>query len=487
MAFTTDEEAAIRQALFGSGGQISELPVADNLEGALIEVQVPAGESRRVNLMSAVSALNKSYAGRVWDESLSTPTGLPYGNVDLLRELPALLGLGCYLVADDRKRRKLDPTDHHRFVDGSPAALDGAQGQYMWCWNAHYFGFRRDSAGKYYEVVSLAPLGAEWESYYIPAGGTSALGGGVIDRQATGGAGSPRLCSLISDLPRYRGGGNQAAFDDLPNSMLGKPATNTSPTDFFTFARDRGDLWGASWYVSRAVQAYLFRLIMGTRNSQAEFNPNRDANGLYQGGLGAGITTFGGTTWANFNGNYPIVPCSAGVELGDGVGVAPFELRDADSLLYTGNIPVFFGLKNMFGHLETFISGIRVSYDANTFATKTYVATSMYSFNPEDNTLNAMVKVLDNTPESYYAKKISMSKLCGVPTESQASSLLYYCDRYLFPKEKNYASGNHIVTAGGNATGGGQAGVHYFSVAGNGANWMRTAPLCFFMEDPIVG
>ena len=36
----------------------------------------------------------KGYACRRWDETLSTPVGEAYGNIDYLRDLPYLLGLG---------------------------------------------------------------------------------------------------------------------------------------------------------------------------------------------------------------------------------------------------------------------------------------------------------------------------------------------------------------------------------------------------------
>ena len=54
----------------------------------------------------------KRRCGRYWNESNSTYRAAGYyGSLDMLRKLPELLGLGCYLVQDDRTRRKLDPTE----------------------------------------------------------------------------------------------------------------------------------------------------------------------------------------------------------------------------------------------------------------------------------------------------------------------------------------------------------------------------------------
>ena len=275
-------------------------------------------------------------------------------------------------------------------------------------------------------------------------------------------------------------------MDNLPNSMLGKPATNTSPPDFFTFARDRGDLWGAGWYVSRAVQAYLFRLIMGTRNSQAAFNPNRDANGLYQGGLSNGLTFISYADWIAYNGGYPVAPCSAGVELGDGVGVVPFELRDlTGDVFYKGNIPVFFGLKNPYGYLEVIISGMMISCDASTGKVKTYVAPSLKGFNPAAMSAGNMLQACENIPgSSFWIKKISMHRLCGVPTEVGGSQSTYFCDLTSMPTPAS--PGTYLATTGGHMNMNASAGMNILLYTTSGYGQWRTAPLCYFEEDPVI-
>ena len=77
---------------------------------------------------------NDGYACRRWDMTKSTPVGEAVGNLDYLRSLPSLLGLGCYLVDKNHGRRKLDPTNHYKFATGEAAALNGTMGDYMWGW-----------------------------------------------------------------------------------------------------------------------------------------------------------------------------------------------------------------------------------------------------------------------------------------------------------------------------------------------------------------
>jgi hypothetical protein len=494
LPFTDEEVTQLRDMLTGydNGLSINDLPPAELLDGVNVEVQTPAGASQRVNLISAVSSLNRRIAVRRWNETLATPIGEAWGNIDFLRELPYILGLGGYLVTNDRQRRKLDPTNHYRFADGSPAALDGSMGQYMWGWNSFYYGFKKEG-NYYYECVSREPLPPDWESYYIPAGGTSALGAGVIDRLATGGANSPRLCSLISDAPRYRGGANHEDWDGLYNSLLGMPATAIPYRDFSTYARERGQGWEAGWYVARSVQEILFRLIMGSRHSQMAWNPNKDANGLYSCGLGMGATEFG--YWGTHNDYNPAIKCSAGVELGDGVGVSPYAIKNSSGdTIYTAPVPVFFGLKNMWGHLWQVVSGEIVFKDAN--STKTYIAPSLYGYGGMVNSISGMLFASENPHydvdgellEYSYIKKISTHFLCGMPTEIGASSSTYFGDLFW-----NYVKSGYLgfrVRLSGSSL---DDGTHAGAVASNAndavavASQYVSAPLCYFEEDPIVG
>jgi len=143
MALTQEQENKVIEMLaaFENGKRINELAEAQGAVGQmLIEVMDETGETRRMELGNAVDIAGNPIAGRYWNESNATSKAAGYyGSLQALRDLPKKLGLGRYLVTDDRVRRKLDPVDSTRFEDGSPAALDGSMGQCMWCWNAHYF------------------------------------------------------------------------------------------------------------------------------------------------------------------------------------------------------------------------------------------------------------------------------------------------------------------------------------------------------------
>ena len=431
-------------------------------------------------------------AGRYWDEDNATSTAENYyGSLQALRDLPKRLGLGRYLVTDDRKKKKLDPKDSTKYLDGSPAKIDGSEGQCMWCWNGFYANIWHEGSRLIKAVTFDKPVGGE-TSVWIPAGGISWLGAGVMDRT------NQKLCSLISDAEQYRGGGGAAlnpasyakapAADSPQISMLGMPATDISTTNFGNYARKRGEGWEANWFVARFVVEFLFEVIMGTRNSQAAFNAEKDANGLYQGGFGTGVTDM--PDWGNYNGTYPVIPTSVGLEAGDGVCLVPYILPQtdgADGEAYkTFKVPVFFGLVHAgFGHLWSWTRGLVVSQEAGV-KTEVYVAKSMATaYDP--NSVEGMKKVAECPQREGYIKRVSTDGLCMMPTEVGGSGSTYYAD--CFYTNGASQTGLRVCAAGGNANYGADAGAFcvlaYFA-ASTAATANYSSPLCYFEEDPVI-
>ena len=119
----------------------------------------------------------------------------------------------------------------------------------MWCWNGFYANVWHEGSRLIKAVTFDGPVGNDI-SIWIPAGGISWLGAGVMDRT------EQKLCSVISDDERYRGGGGNALdaskYTKAPSaespqiSMLGMPATNISTTNFGNYARKRREGWEAN-------------------------------------------------------------------------------------------------------------------------------------------------------------------------------------------------------------------------------------------------
>ena len=431
--------------------------------------------------------IDPDIAGRVWNEDNGTPKAESYyGSVKALRDLPKRLGLGRYLVSDERQKTKLHPKDSHKYLDGSPAALDGTEGQCLWCWEGFYANIWHEGSRLIKAVTFDGPVGNDI-SIWIPAGGISWLGAGVMDRT------EQKLCSVISDDERYRGGGgnaldaskySKAPADTTPQiTMLGMPATNISTTNFGTYARKRGEGWEANWFVARFVVEFLFEIIMGTENSQEAFNSNKDANGLYQGGLGTGVTDM--PDWGNYNGTYPVIPTSVGLEAGDGVCLVEYTLPDASGGTYkTFNVPVFFGLVGAgFGHLWQWTRGLIM--DAGEEKSLVYVTPSMYA-DYDPNTVADKILVAECPQKEGYIKRKSYQGLCCMPTEVGGTVTTRFGD--YFGTNAATLKGLRVRAAGSDADGSSGAGASCTGTNSSAADAFAncSAPLCYFDEDPKI-
>lgn len=434
--------------------------------------------------------LDPDIAGRVWNEDNATSKAEShYGSLKALRDLPKRLGLGRYLVTDDRQKFKLHPNDSHKYLDGSPAALDGSEGQCMWCWNGFYANIWHEGSRLIKAVTFDGPVGGE-TSVWIPAGGISWLGAGVMDRT------NNILCSVINDSEQFRGGSgvainpdiysNAPAADSPQITMLGMPATNISTTNFGTYARKRGEGWEANWFVARFVVEFLFEVIMGTENSQEAFSALKDANGLYQGGFGTGVTDM--PNWNVYNGFYPVIPTSVGLEAGDGVCLVPYSLPQTDGAegeaYKTFNVPVFFGLVGAgFGHLWQWTRGLIM--DAGEEKSLVYVTPSMYA-DYDPNTVADKILVAE-CPRVYgYIKRKSYQGLCCMPTEVGSSGTIRFAD--YFSTDAATSKGLRLRAVGGRADHRANAGESctYASGAADYEEIYFSAPLCYFEEDPVI-
>lgn len=492
MAFTSEQEQSIKDMLtaFENGKRINDLPEATGaLKDMSVEVMDETGETRRMELAKAVEQAGNAIAGRYWNEANSTSRAAGYyGSLDALRKLPAKLGLGRYLVSDDRKKRKLDPFDSTRYADGTPAALDGTQGQCMWCWNGFIANIWKEGNNLIKAVTFDKPVG-NGVSIKIPAGGISWMGVAVMDRTNT------KLCSLISDAEQYRGGGgvalNRGSYEKAPAaeasqiSMLGMPATVISTTNFGNYARKRGEGWEADWFVARFVVEFLEEIIMGTEDMQAAHITDKDENGLYQGGFGDGVSNM--RDWGKYNGYYPLIPTSVGLEAGDSVCVVPYSLPQSDGAegetYQTFNVPVFFGLVGAgYGHLFSWVRGLIMDAGDKSLV---YVTPSMYA-DYDPTTVSDKLLVAECPQTEGYIKRKSYQGLCCMPTEVGGSPTIRFGDYFYTDAKKS--KGLRVRAAGGYANHGTCAGASYTVAyyAATTAYAYYSAPLCYFEEDPVI-
>ena len=460
MALTSDEEARVRAMLsaFEGGQQLDDLPLATNeVQDKIIEVfDTKSGASGYMGLKDAVRMAGSPSCGRVWNEDNATPKSATwFGSLEMLRHLPEILGLGGYLVKNDHSRRKLDRTNHYRFANGETAKLDGSMGHYQWGWGKKMYIAIYNIGPLLYEEISLSPIPGQY-NYVIPVGSISASGLACLERS------TDTLVSYINEGADYRGGDNNESYDGTYRTLLGRCATNRTVEQFRAAARKNGPGWLGSSMRHSFVVTILFDIIMGTHYDQSAFIAEKDSDGLYQGGLGPGVTTLGSTKWGEYNGYRPFLPTSAGVELGDGVGVVNYDVLAEDgSVYYTAPVPVFFGLKFPSGYIWRMMDDEFGQVNEDTSITH-LVAPSIYGTWTVGDATGMVAYSTSPTQGSGYIKKLSRDNCELWCTQIGATETTYETSH--FWNTSGAVSGFRLCLRGGNANNGGRCGLSALSV-----------------------
>ena len=298
------------------------------------------------------------YYGVKINLAVADPTVERVGRPELHTSLPIQSRMRrCILKDNGDVNYYLHPTDSTKKDTGAAAKLDGTDGMYMVEIPEHYAKFEFDGSNVT-ALISEYPLPGFHKVRKCYRSAVEA----TIDRTV---AATPKLAAVCNTTAAFRGGNNNAAWDDTYRSLLGKPATNISLTNFRAYARNRGTagLNGAGWncdlYEAQRTTYWLFVIEYATRNCQAEFNAQPDANGYKQGGLGAGVTTLEGGKWGTLNGYNPFIPCGITNSLGNATGVVEFTMPDEydPGVVTKVKVPSYRGIENPFGHIWSWTDG----------------------------------------------------------------------------------------------------------------------------------
>ena len=297
------------------------------------------------------------YSGTVygvqWDTSDPSPQCTRIGNLSLHATLPVQGKMVGGTMADDGTF-----TEFSNQGDWTGEVRDGSIGQVMV--RIPTFWIKFETWGDVYKVLmSAVPVVGFTmvKEMYVSAYEAS------LDRTDL------KLSSVVNASARYRGGNNNSSWDaedtageggESHRSLLGRPATGISLTDFRTYARKRGSTaWNCHFYLIQKTLYWLYVVEYATLNSQKAFNAALDANGFHQGGLGDGVSTWDGTSWNNFNSYYPLVPCGWTDSAGNGSGVRDYTVHDATgAVLKTFSVPRYRGIENPWGHIWQHTDGI---------------------------------------------------------------------------------------------------------------------------------
>lgn len=390
------------------------------------------------------------YYGIEWDTTVSNPKPTRIGKMELHKELPLQSMMrNCILKNDGSVAYYLHANDSTKQDNGAAADLTGATGQMETELPDMYVRFETDG-NKCRHLQSTEPLPGFhlWRKGYI--GSVEA----TVQRSTT------TLASVCNTDADYRGGNNDATRDGTYRTMLGMPATNISLTNFRAYARKRGSTeWNCNLYRLHKMMWWLFAVEYANFNSQADFNAALDENGYHQGGLGAGVTTWDGTSWNNYNGYYPLVPCGVTNSLGNHTGTVDYNVIGSDgSTVKTFAVPRYRGVENPFGHIWKWTDGCKciIQSEASGGLSKFYVCDNPANFTSSGTT---NYDYRGNLPRSEgYVKALILGEDGEImPLAVGGGSTTYFCD-YFYTNIPTSGESERGVLFGGHAISGAAAG-----------------------------
>lgn len=417
------------------------------------------------------------YYGIEWDTTVSNPKPTRIGKMELHKELPLQSMMrNCILKNDGSVAYYLHANDSTKQDNGAAADLTGATGQMETELPDMYVRFETDG-NKCRHLQSTEPLPGFhlWRKGYI--GSVEA----TVQRSTT------TLASVCNTDADYRGGNNDATRDGTYRTMLGMPATNISLTNFRAYARKRGSTeWNCNLYRLHKMMWWLFAVEYANFNSQADFNAALDENGYHQGGLGAGVTTWDSTSWSNYNGYYPLVPCGVTNSLGNHTGTVDYNVIGSDgSTVKTFAVPRYRGVENPFGHIWKWTDGCKciIQSEASGGLSKFYVCDNPANFTSSGTT---NYDYRGNLPRSEgYVKALILGEDGEImPLAVGGGSTTYFCDYFYTNIPTSGESERGVLFGGGAADGAGAgfvcANTNY---AATGAGAGIGSRLCF---DPQI-
>lgn len=381
------------------------------------------------------------------------------GRAELHASLPVQSQMRrCLLNDNGEVVTYLHATDSTKTDTGATADLTGASGMVMVEIPEHYRKFEFDG-DNILALISAFPLPGFHKVRKVYRSAYEA----TVDRTTS----TIKLASVVNTTAAFRGGNNTAEWDDTYRSLLGRPATRISLTNFRSYARNRGAAglndkgWNCDLYEAQLNTYWLFVIEYAQLNCQTAFTAQLTEEGYRQGGLGDGVTTLQDGKWNSFNDHNPFIPCGITNSLGNATGVVDYEMPEEYGAALTVHVPSYRGIENPFGHVWSWTDGILVAVQSEADGAKSlfYRAADDNPANFNSSNYDGYVQRGELPRSSGYVKEI----LCGeygdnMPQAIGGSSTTYFADNFYTNVP---ASGVALrgVFFGGSATYGAAAGL----------------------------
>src|SRR5690625_2824162 len=386
--------------------------------------------------------------GCKYDWTIAAPEVHYIGNSALNQSKPILQKFRrCTLNDDGTVNYYLDSDNSAKKEDGvEDALLDGTDGQVMVRVPRHY---RLNTLeGNVHNIAfSLTPFpGAiEVKEYYHSAFEAS--------EDRTNGM----LASVRNLTERYRGGGNQSAWDnEAPSkSQLGKPVTSISRVASEKKSNARGEGWIDQDMHHYETLVWLQIHDFGTLNTQSVFE---------------GVTNLSSSEWSDFNGYYPVVQCGSTISLGNNSGEIEVVLQDYPTIGQTRSVKTFSwrGIENFYGHIWKWVNGVNIIDNQ-------YYLNPRYRKKRSNIDADGYYHIGSRPTSNGYIKELFPGTI--LPKELGGSSSTFYAD-YLYT---NTEESIRAVRVGGPGIHGTRAGAFatHTHIAPTSTNAYSGARLCF--------
>lgn len=353
------------------------------------------------------------------------------GRAELHASLPVQSQMRrCLLNDNGEVVTYLHATDSTKTDTGATADLTGASGMVMVEIPEHYRKFEFDG-DNILALISAFPLPGFHKVRKVYRSAYEA----TVDRTTS----TIKLASVVNTTAAFRGGNNTAEWDDTYRSLLGRPATRISLTNFRSYARNRGAAglndkgWNCDLYEAQLNTYWLFVIEYAQLNCQTAFTAQLTEEGYRQGGLGDGVTTLQDGKWKSFNDHNPFIPCGITNSLGNATGVVDYEMPEEYGAALTVHVPSYRGIENPFGHVWSWTDGILVAVQSEADGAKSlfYRAADDNPANFNSSNYDGYVQRGELPRSNGYVKEI----LCGeygdnMPQAIGGSSTTYFADNF---------------------------------------------------------
>lgn len=397
-----------------------------------------------------VGELSDYYYGIEWDVNSADPACVRIGRQEYHATLPLHVKMRRCVQRDDRTvAYYLHPMDSTRKEDGSPAKLDGTDGQVMVEIPRHWRRFETEAEKRRAMFAQKRLPGfTEIPTQYISAYEAS------LHRP------SGKLSSVVNANADYRGGNNSATNDTNSASLLGRPVSQINLTGLRAAARARDENWNCNTYDAQTTLHWLMAVEYANMNCQLAYNPQLTTEGWKQGGLGDGVTDLVSAKWNAFNGYMPFVPCGYTNSLGNMTGVKAYEMpAEYDEVPFTTYVPSYRGIENPFGHIWKITDGCkcRIMSEEEGGLSEFYVCTDPANYQDTDYTGYEYRGLLPRA--NTYVKELIFGQHGDMmPNVGGASATTYWSD-YFYASIPDTGESQRAVFFGGYSDYGANAGV----------------------------